>query len=312
MRTFPLYNLHWQELEKLVILLCERILGKGTINFAAGADGGRDGKFTGKAENFPSKTSPWEGRFIIQVKHTQNPIAKCSDPDFKKIIEDEIDNRLKSLVDNKELDYYLIFTNRKMSGNAEARITDFINTNLDIENRIIGEERIQLWLQEYPDIVKALNLNNLFLPLEFYEKDLRDIIIKFSELKSQLVERIEKTQTDIKWLDKERKNELNNLSKEYFDYMKKNSLAYFHKIEAFLKDPANRRYKDYYENTTSDLQGKIIIKRNEFSAFEELLDTLYNYVFENSPELKDRRKLIHVFFHYMYFNCDIGIGEDEE
>ncbi|HLP46864.1 MAG TPA: ABC-three component system protein [Candidatus Kapabacteria bacterium] len=256
MRTFPLYDLHWQELEKLAILICERVLGIGTINFSAGVDGGRDGKFTGKAENFPSKTSPWEGRFIIQVKHTQNPIAKCSDPDFKKIIEDEVTNRLKALVDNKELDYYLIFTNRKMSGNAEARITDFINTNLDIENRVIGEERIQLWLQKYPDIVKILNLNNLFLRLEFYEKDLRDIIIEFSKMKSQLVERIEEKQTDIKWLDKVRKNELNNLNKDYFDYMKKNSLAYFHKIEAFLKDPANLRYKDYYENTISDLQGK--------------------------------------------------------
>ncbi|HLP46865.1 MAG TPA: ABC-three component system protein [Candidatus Kapabacteria bacterium] len=57
---------------------------------------------------------------------------------------------------------------------------------------------------------------------------------------------------------------------------------------------------------------KIIIKRDEFFAFEELLDTLNDYVFENSPELKDRRKLIHVFFHYMYFNCDIGIGENKK
>jgi hypothetical protein len=91
--------------------------------------------------------------------------------------------------------------------------------------------------------------------------------------------------------------------------MKKNSLADFHKIETFLKDPANLRYKNYYDNTVSDLQGKIVIKRSEYSDFEELLETLFDYIFENSPGLKDNRKLIRVFLHYMYYNCDIGVSE---
>jgi hypothetical protein len=66
MRSFPLYDLNNQEFAKLIVLICERILGTGTINFSTGADGGRDAKFTGKAQNFPSKTSPWEGKFIIK------------------------------------------------------------------------------------------------------------------------------------------------------------------------------------------------------------------------------------------------------
>ncbi len=309
MRRFPLYDLHWQEFEKLVILICERILGTGTINFSAGPDGGRDAKFAGKAENFPSKESPWEGRFIIQAKHTEKPDAKCSDYDFKKTLENEINKRLKTLVGNNELDYYLLFTNRKLSGITDAGIANFIDINLDVENRVIGDERIQLWLQEYPDICRTLNLNKLFLPLEFYEKDLKDIILKFSEIKDRAAQRIEKKQSEIKWIEKEEKNKLNNLSKDYFDFMKKNSLAYFQKIETFLKDPVNREYEESYENTISDLQGKILIKRNEYFAFEELLETLFDYIFENSPLLKDRRKLIRVFLHYMYFNCDIGIGE---
>lgn len=309
MRRFPLYDLHWQEFETLVVLICERILGTGTINFSAGPDGGRDAKFTGKAENFPSTAAPWEGRFIIQAKHTEKPGAKCSDYDFKKILENEVNNRLKKLADNNELDYYLLFTNRKLSGIADAKIADFIDTNLKVENRVIGDERIQLWIKENPDIGKTLNLNKLFLPLEFYEKDLKDIILKFSEIKDRAAESIEKKQPGIKWLDKEEKNKLNNLSKDYFDFMKKNSLADFQKIETFLKDPANREYEESYENTISDLQGKILIKRNEYFAFEELLETLFDYIFENSPMLKDRRKLIRVFLHYMYFNCDIGIGE---
>jgi len=190
MRNSPLHDLYWQEFEKLVILICERILGTGTIIFSEGPDGGRDGKFTGKAEKFPSKAKPWEGKFIIQAKHTKKPTAKCSDSDFKNELKKEVKKRLKNLVANNEVDYYLIFTNRKLSGITDARISDFIDINLNVENRVIGDERIQLWLEEYPEIVKTLKLNDLFLPLQFYEKDLKDIIIKFSEMKSQLAEKI--------------------------------------------------------------------------------------------------------------------------
>jgi hypothetical protein len=308
MRNFPLYDLNDQDFEKLVILICERILGIGTINFSTGPDGGRDGKFTGRAQNFPSKTSPWEGKFIIQAKHTEKPNARCSDSDFKKILDDEVNQRLKKLIENNELDYYLLFTNRRLSGITDAKITDFIESNLEIENCLIGDERIQLWLKKYPEIARVLNLNKLFIPFEFYEKDLKEIIVNFSEMKEQLKETVQRKQEQFKFVDKNRKNELNKLSKEYFDFMKRNSLAYFHKIKTFLKNPVNKRYKNYYENTISDLQGKIVIKRSEFFTFEELLETLFDYIFENSTELKDRRKLIRVFLHYMYWNCDIGIG----
>ena len=91
--------------------------------------------------------------------------------------------------------------------------------------------------------------------------------------------------------------------------MKKESLVYFTSIESFLKDPANNEYRQYYENTVSDLQEKILIKRNEYFKFEEVLADLYDYAKDNSPELKNKRKLIRVFLHYMYFNCDIGTVE---
>ena len=309
MRNYPLNDLPWQDFERLVILICERVLGTGTINFSSGKDGGRDAKFTGKAQRFPSEQSPWEGQFIIQAKHTEKSNAKCSDSVFKTLLEREVNEKLKPLVQNKEVDFYLLFTNRKLSGIIDKQISDFMNTKLKIENRILGDERIQLWLKEYRDIARILDLNRLFLPLAFYEEDLKEIIVKFSEMKEQLKETVRRKQDQLKFVDKTRKNQLNHLGKEYFDFMKRNSLAYFHKIETFLKDPVNQRYKNYYDNTISDLQGKIAIKRSEFFAFEELLETLFDFIFENSPELKDRRKLIRVFLHYMYFNCDIGVGE---
>ncbi len=79
---YPLYDLHWQEFENVVISICEEILGIGTINFTDGKDGGRDAKFTGTANHFPSDTTPWRGKFIIQAKHTTNMVASCSDSEF--------------------------------------------------------------------------------------------------------------------------------------------------------------------------------------------------------------------------------------
>jgi hypothetical protein len=310
MRNFPLYNLTWQEFEKLIALICEKILGTGTIIFSTGTDGGRDAKFTGKAQNFPSKTSPWEGKFIIQAKHTEKPNAKCSDYDFKKILNDEVNQRLKKLTENNELDYYLLFTNRRLSGTTDAKITDFIESNLSIGNCLISDEKIQLWLTQYPEIIKALNLNKLFIPFEFYETDLKEIVIKFSEMKADLGKTIKRKQDQLKYLDKTVKNELNNLSKDYFEFIKKDSLAYFHKIEAFLKDPVNKQYKTFYDNTVLDLNETVIVRRDEYHKFDEVLKEIYDYVMSyNFQSLKEKRKLVRVFLHYMYWNCDIGIED---
>ncbi len=306
MRSFPLHDLTPREFEELVVLICERVLGTGTINFSTGKDGGRDAKFTGKAEQFPSKERPWEGKFVVQAKHTEKPVAKCSDPDFKGVLEKEV-KKLKVLKEEGRVDYYLVFTNRRLSGIAEAKISDFIETQVEVENQVIGDERIQLWLGEYPDISKTLNLNNLLLPLKFYEQDLKDIIIKFSRIKTELAEEIDKK---LRYVGLERKNELNKLGKEYFDFMRKNSFSYFRKIDKFLENPANRKYKMYYDNTVSDLQEEIIVKRSEYDQFREIFSDLYKYILDNNMDsLKERRKLVRVFLHYMYFNCDIGVGE---
>jgi hypothetical protein len=60
-------------------MICQEILGCGLIEFSKGKDGGRDGKFIGTANQFPSEKDTWNGKFIIQAKHTENAIATCSD-----------------------------------------------------------------------------------------------------------------------------------------------------------------------------------------------------------------------------------------
>jgi len=77
------------------------VLGTGTVCFALGRDGGRDGRFEGTAQHFPSTNGPHTGKFIIQSKHTRRPGASCKDADFARIIEDELP-RIEELAKNNE------------------------------------------------------------------------------------------------------------------------------------------------------------------------------------------------------------------
>ncbi len=302
---YPLYNLDDKEFENLAALICEEILGTGTIVFSDGKDGGRDALFTGRANRFPSEASPWEGQFIIQAKHTTKPGASCSDSDFNTILKKEVPS-IKKLKESGKLDYYLLFTNRKLSGIKNDTIDDLITESIDIENMLIGDERIQLWLQKYSSIVKTLGLNKLLMPLEFYEKDLQEVVIAFSESNIS-GEELRAIQNDLTKIPIEEKNKLNNLGQEYFDNVFKDSFSNFEKIGNYLKDPRNDEYKLKYDNTVSDLQEEITIKRDEYNAFEEILNHLYKIILDSTNDsLRNNRKLIRVFLHYMYFNCQIG------
>lgn len=306
--NYPLYELTWQEFEGVVISICEEILGVGIIIFSDGTDGGRDAKFSGISNNFPSSASPWRGKFIIQAKHTTKAKVSCSDNDFKTILNDEI-NSIKKLQKADKLDNYLIFTNRKLTGIQDPKIEDLIDGELNVNNQIIGEERIQKWLKDYSVIVKKHNLNRLLLPLQFYEEDLKEIIVTFSNIDFSGEEIQEIKRKNDKITIKE-KNKLNKMSEIYFNNSFKKSIKEFNEIEKFFKSPKNRKLTKQYDNTISDIQSKILVKRDEYNTFEEILEYLYDYML-NAHELvlKNDRRLIRVFLHYMYFHCDIGVME---
>jgi len=302
---YPLENLTDNEFEILVALICGEILGTGTIVFSDGQDGGRDAEFNGTANNFPSKSKPWNGKIIIQAKHTQRNNASCSESDFQSIIKTSVIPAIQKLKKKNEIDYYLLFTNRKLSGVQHPKIEDIFDTNTGIENRVIGLEQIELWINSHPSIVKKLNLNKLLLPLNFDENDLRLIVNSFSKLDKKKGELSKIPENR----DIENKNKLNALSKEYFDNVIKKNLIYFGQIRAFLTDSINKEYLDKYENTIDDINAKIIVHRTDFEKFEMILEFLYDFIVENNTELKYKRRLVRLFLHYMYYNCDIGINE---
>jgi hypothetical protein len=307
MRKYPLHYLNDDEFENLSILICNKILGTATMPFAKGRDSGKDGRFTGTANCFPSQANPWNGKIIIQAKHTTKENASCSDSDFKSILKKEIP-KISKLQQNGELDYYLLFTNRKLTGGEDNNVQKLFG-NSSITYEIIANEKIQQYLQEYPDIVRTARLNDLLKPLEFDASDLKEIIIAIAEIvKSQ---NNITSATDFAKIDLERKNELNNLSKSYFDDVMKKDFEYFNQIETFLSSPINEKIKDLYEDTVSELNAKTTLRRDEFVEFGNMLDEFYNFVVSNDANiLIGKKRLVRTLLNYMYCRCDIGKKEE--
>lgn len=307
-KAFPYYKLLWQEFEDVTIEICRDILGIAAKKFTDGKDGGRDSKFEGRASKFPSDSKQWEGKFIIQAKHTGDINKSCSDNDFSSvtskssIISKEIE-RLKKLMKSDKFDCYLLFTNRKLSANAHNSIKERIKKELGIENvELFGIEELDSHLTS--EIISKLSLNSNFTPLRIFEKDIQKVIIAFDEAIEDLVG-IETSK--ISKISIEDKNILNELSENYFKFINKTSLHHFNKIREFLMQPSNAKYLKFYENTINDLQAKIILKRSEFLAFDNVLEEIVEIVVDKYEEkIKDCRRLARVFVHYMYYNCDIG------
>lgn len=299
---YPLENLDDTEFENLVALICSEILGMATVVFSKGKDFGKDAKFHGKANRFPSESKPWEGKIVIQAKHTLKINASCSDSSFQTIIKNEIIPAINILKEADKIDYYLLFTNRKLSGGKDAKIEDIFENEVGIENRLIGLETIEFWINQYPKIARTLN--RLLLPLNFDENDLKEIINSFSK-----VDKKKAKLPQIPIRDIEKKNEINNLSKEYFNNVIKRNLIYLDQIREFLTNPINAEYLSKYENTIDDINEEIVVHRDDFDKFDLIFNYLYKFIIENNPELKSNRKLVRLFLHYMYYNCDIGFNE---
>lgn len=306
MRDYHLHELSGDDHELLVITICRDILGMGTVNFSEGPDGGRDGKFVGTAQKYPSEKSPWAGTFIIQSKRVAAPTKSCSDSDFKtKVLKPEIP-KVKKLRVGGECDVYLIFTNRKLSAGAEAELVKFIKVGTSVPNvAILGVENITSWLNDHPAVVTACGLNTFQGPLRIHPAELRDLIIKFHTYWNEILQDAE-AKYSLDYVEMDTKNTINNLSQPYFDYMEENSSSYFHIIDDFLKNPINNDMLEYYYTIVDELKGKIIAKRDSFEKFDDIFSFIYDQVLEIMPELTPRRKLVNVFMHYMYCRCDIG------
>ncbi len=304
------------DFEKMINTICQNVLGMGVITFSEGKDGGRDGKFTGTANKFPSEKEQWSGKFIIQAKHTVDYSASCSDTKFEALIDLEI-KKLKALKATGDVDNYLLFTNRKYSAVVGERLCKKIIAETGINNaQIIGKEHINNhYLNPNKEIIKQYGLDKHHIPFEFSDEDIKELILVFKSqlpmIEEEIKTKVEEIKYDFDRIKIEEKNKLNRLGEAYFiNEIQSRSLMDFDKIHSFLNNPINEELKEIYFDVAAELSQIIILKRDNFDLFEEIFVFIYQLICDGSVILKGGKRHITTLLHFMYFECLIGRKND--
>lgn len=316
MISYDFNHISEDDFERLVVDLCNNLLGIGVHSFAKGPDGGKDGFFEGTAQFYPSPNAPWSGKFIIQAKHTTTIDASCADNSFFSNQSSVINHEIARLVQlrsekGQDFDCYLLFTNRKLPGSIHTALRQHLQTGLSIQNTdVCGLEDLIRYVEKSPELIKKYTLTRYILPDQFYETDIRNVIVLFGSNTNWIDTPPIEDATPFKFADKVRKNALNYIDETYFSEIKSHSLQFFRSIECFLQDPKNTPYLVKYMNTTSDLRG-YIQKHSDKYSFKEILETIIETITgaDTCTEIFHVRALVRVFVHYMYWNCDIGRKE---
>lgn len=282
--------------------------------FAKGPDGGRDAKFIGTAELHPSKAEPWVGTTIIQAKHTNGYNRNFSETDFfsktasSTVLSKEIP-RIKNLRDTEQLDHYMLFANRRLAGNAEAEIRKYIATECGIPPGSIylcGVEQLELWLKNFPEVVKAANLDPVDSPLIVSPDDLAEVVQALARQRASLTSVLDDPPTPR--VTYEQKNAINNMTADYARAQRQQYLKETAQIGTFLAAPENLELLRLYESVVDEFQLKIIAKRKNYQTFDEVMEYLVDLLFGRDAILRqrDHKRLTRAVLFYMYWNCDIG------
>lgn len=311
---FAYEDLSDDQFENLIVILCQRLLGISVQGFAKGPDGGRDAKFVGTAELHPSKAAPWVGTTIIQAKHTNGYNRNFSESDFfsttaaNTVLAKEI-SRIKKLREGKQLDHYMLFTNRRLAGNAESEIREYIAAHCGIPTSSIylcGLEQLEVWLKTFSDVAGAANLDPVDSPLIVSPDDLAEVVQALARQKDGVSALLDDPPTGR--VTYEQKNVFNNMSADYAKAQRRRYLKETVQIRAFLAAPENLELLRIYESVVDEFQLKIIAKRKNYQTFDDVMEYLVDMLFNRDVVLRQHahKRLTRAVLFYMYWNCDIG------
>lgn len=307
-----------EQFERLVVFLCQKLLGMGVQGFATGRDGGRDAKFIGLAQLHPSTNRPWDGKVVIQSKHTNGLNKSCSETDFfnaksdNTTIGEEIP-RITRLKASGELDHYMIFTNRRLTAGTEAILRKHISTSCNVAEEsiaIFGLEDLERLLKTFPEIADQADLDPVDSPLIVSSDDLAEVVealYRQREVFALVADTPPVPRTTFA-----EKNVINNMTADYAKEMRRKFLKEAAQIKAFLAAPENEELLRAYEAIVEEFQMRILAKRKDHQTFDEVMEYLLRQLFERDAVLRQRvhKSLTRAVVFYMYWNCDIGKEAD--
>lgn len=314
---FAYEDLSDEQFERLIILLCQRLLGISVQGFAKGPDGGRDAKFVGTAELHPSKAAPWVGTTIIQAKHTNGYNRSFSESDFfststtSTVLGKEIP-RIKKLREARRLDHYMLFANRRLAGNAETEIRDHIASQCGISAVSIylcGVEQLEIWLKRFPEVAEEADLDPVDSPLIVSPDDLSEVVQALARQRDSGTAVLDDDPPTDR-VSYQQKNTLNNMSDAYAKAQRQRYLKDTTQIQGFLAAPESLELLRLYESVVDEFQLKIIAKRKDYQTFDEVMEYLVDLLFKRDPVLRQHKRLTRAVLFYMYWNCDIGEAGD--
>lgn len=307
------HDLGEDQFERLVVAICSWLLGLGVQGFSKGPDGGKDARFHGRAERFPSAAAPWDGHIVVQAKHTDLINRKFSDPDFSgdaasSVLNDEIP-RIKRLRDAGELDYYLLFSNRRLAGVAEQKVRKQIARAAGIDESTVhlcGEEDLDKYLTWQPDILRRAGIGVLDMLPFIDPADLARVIKAFAAERDVLSNAPDgDPPPPERRVSLKEKNLVNGLSEEYSRRIE-SYIKEFQPVQDFLAAPENFEHLRQYEQTVEDLNGYILTHREDLHSFDQIMERLFKLLIDRDYDLKANKRLTRIVFYYMYWNCDLG------
>lgn len=313
--AYPFEDLDDSDFERVVVQCMRKLFGAGVQGFAPGRDGGRDARFQGTAERFPSEASPWSGLTVGQAKHTAAVNAHYSEPAFSStaktsILSQEIE-RLKKLKESDELDFYILFSNRRLGGTVGPQLEIRVAREVGLEKQnvhFVGLERLNELLHEFPDVIRLAKIDPVDGPLLPSSQDLAEVILAIAD-------ELEPAKTEPRPTERlayAEKNKLNAMSDDFAKELNKRCLGYTKKIEDFLAAPENGEIVARYEAAVEDFQLKIVAKRADYQSFDDVFNYMVDTLVKRDPVLagRGRAQLVRIMLFYMYWHCDIGKHPD--
>jgi hypothetical protein len=221
--------------------------------------------------------------------------------------------RIKKLREAKQLDHYMLFANRRLSGNAETLICDYIASQCGIPASSIylcGLEQLEIWLKRFPDDAREADLDSVDSPLIVSPDELAEVVQALARHKGGVTTLLDDPPTTR--VTYEQKNTLNNMSADYAKAQRLRYLKETAQIRTFLAAPENLDLLRMYESVVNEFQLKIIANRKDYQTFDKVMEYLLDLLYHRDPVLRQNahRRLTRAMLFYMYWNCDIGETDD--
>lgn len=313
--AYPYEDLDDVQFERLVVECARKIFGIAVQSFSSGVDGGRDARFEGTAERFPSTTAPWNGLTIFQAKHTNATNVHYSDNSFSgdgnsATLTEEI-ARIKALVDAGSVDNYFLVANRRLGAVSHEKIKRRISAAAGLQFAqvfLAGTEYLDDLLRQFPEVITLSRIDRADGPLLVSSSEIAEVIIAIShEIASGGV------MSDSPVVDRvsfANKNKVNNLTPEFAKTLSDRYLQYTAQFDKFLANPMNAALRELYDSAVDEFQLKIVAHRQDYQTFDRVFNYLVDLLFSRDVVLARNKKLTRAMLFYMYWHCDIGEAED--